>query len=264
MTGRIVFSLEHLDTLRIAEIEKVVPFFPPGARILEIGAGTGQQALELQRRGFHVTAIELADSNYAANRVYPIVDYDGIHIPLPDGSFDVVFSSNVLEHVPDLGRLHAEIKRTLKPSGICVHVLPTHSWRFWTTLTSYPDAALHFVSAAPELLPRAAPSRDEMRRLGRAWNRTARRVVGACLPRRHGERGNIITELWLFHPGWWRRNFQENGFTVVDDQPLGLFYTGNMFLGARWSVARRERFAKLFGSACQIFRLRPVPADVHA
>ena len=78
-----MFSLKHLDTLRIAEIDKVLPFFPPGAQILEIGAGTGQQALELQRRGFDVTAIEIPDSNYAANRVYPIVDYDGRHIPLP-------------------------------------------------------------------------------------------------------------------------------------------------------------------------------------
>jgi ubiquinone/menaquinone biosynthesis C-methylase UbiE len=99
----------------VAELEKIASLFPAGARVLEIGAGTGKQALELQRRSFEVSAIELADSNYAANRVFPIKDYDGRSIPLPDASVDVVFSSNVLEHVPDLSRMHAEIRRVLAP-----------------------------------------------------------------------------------------------------------------------------------------------------
>ncbi|HYJ44519.1 MAG TPA: methyltransferase domain-containing protein, partial [Xanthobacteraceae bacterium] len=67
-----VLSLDHLDAIRLAEIDKIVPFLPPGARILDLGAGTGKQALELQRRGFDVTAIEIADSNYATQRVFPI------------------------------------------------------------------------------------------------------------------------------------------------------------------------------------------------
>jgi len=88
-------SLDHLDAIRVAEIEKIASFFPAGARILEIGAGTSTQALELQRRGFEVIAIEIADSTYAAQRVFPIRDYAGRTIPLPDASVDVVFSSNV-------------------------------------------------------------------------------------------------------------------------------------------------------------------------
>ena len=53
-----VLSLAHLDAIRGAEIDKIAAFIPAGARVLEIGAGTGQQALELRRRGFAVTAIE--------------------------------------------------------------------------------------------------------------------------------------------------------------------------------------------------------------
>ena len=53
-----MFSLEHLNTLRSAEIDKIVTFFQPGARVLEIGAGTGQQALALAKRGIDIAAIE--------------------------------------------------------------------------------------------------------------------------------------------------------------------------------------------------------------
>ena len=162
-----MFSYEHLDALRAAEIDKVVPFVPLGAHILEVGAGTGKQSLELLRRGFDVTAIEIADSSYAAHRVFPIIDYDGITIPLPDASVDVVFSSNVLEHVPDLARMHAEIRRVLKPGGQCIHVLPTHGWRFWTTLACVPDAVVSLAAAVPQLVPRARQRRTRTAGRGR-------------------------------------------------------------------------------------------------
>ena len=123
-----VLSLDHLDAIRGAELDKIASLFPAGARILEIGAGTGKQALELQRRGFEVTAVEIADSNYAAHRVFPIKDYDGQTIPLADASVDVVFSSNVLEHVADLSRMHAEIRRVLAPGGDSARVVSRRRW----------------------------------------------------------------------------------------------------------------------------------------
>jgi SAM-dependent methyltransferase len=253
-----VLCLDHLDAIRVAELDKIAAFFPAGARVLELGAGTGKQALELQRRGFKVIAIEIADSEYATRRVFPIEDYDGRTIPLPDASVDVVFSSNVLEHVGDLSRTHAEIRRVLAPGGICIHVLPTHTWRFWTTLTSYLEAISFFVSSVPQLLPRSVPRATELRRLRKAWYRTARHTVGLCLPRRHGVRGNVVSELWLFHPGWWRRNFEQNGFVVTAHGPMGLFYTGEVLLGLRLGLAKRERLARVLGSSCHFFKLVPV------
>ena len=250
-----MLDLSHLDMIRTAEIEMVMGFFTPGARILEVGAGTGSQALQLKKHGYDVVAIEMSNSIYAANRVFPITDYDGKHIPLPDASVDIVFSSNVLEHVPDLTQMHSEIHRVLKPDGWCVHVVPTHGWRVWTTISSYPEALVGLAVALPQLVPRKWSTRDELARLGAAWYRTARYVGGRLIPRRHGERGNAISEIWLFHPEWWRRNFRENGFTVVYDEPMGLFYTGNALFGIHLGLAYRANLARVFGSACHLFKL---------
>ncbi len=80
-------------------------------------------------------------------------------------------------------------------------------------------------------------------------------MAGRILQRRHGERGNFISELWLFRPHWWRRNFRDNGFDVLHDEPMGLFYTGNMLLGTAITPTGRNRLAVALGSACHLFKL---------
>lgn len=261
-----MFCIDHLNRLRAYEIERIVGFLEPGARVLELGAGTGKQAAELTARGFKVEAIEIPDSNYATTRVFPVRDYDGRHIPFPDTSFDIVFSSNVLEHVPDLTQLHSEVRRVLRPGGYCVHVLPTHAWRFWTTLSAIPDAVQSVGTFSEQLWPRfrLRGMFGEIKRLASIWLLAARRFGGAFVQRRHGERGNILSETWLFRPGWWVKNFKQNGFVIERSEPMGLFYTGNMVLGSKWSFAGRERWSSTLGSACHIFRLRNANAGVEA
>jgi SAM-dependent methyltransferase len=252
-----LFSLDHLNNLRAAEIEKIAMHLSAGARILEIGAGTGQQAAELSSRGFDIEAVEIAASNYANDRVFPISNYDGRRIPFPDASFGVVFSSNVLEHVPDLTQIHREIRRVLKPDGYAVHVLPTHAWRFWTTLSAFPLGVQRASTLKGQIRPYWPFTRREAKRLLTAWYRLAGYLaVPFLFQRRHGERGNVVSETWIFRPEWWRKNFRENGFEIVTDEPMGLFYTGNMVFGSSWDMEKRAQLAALLGSACHIFKLR--------
>ena len=261
-----MFSVAYINALRLAEIERVAAWFPPGARILEVGAGTGRQAAELTRRGFPVEAIEVAASVYAGDRVFPITDYDGRTIPFPDRSFDIVFSSSVMEHVPDLAQLHREIRRVLRPGGRAVHVVPTHVWRIWTTLSGLAAGFDYAVSRRRELVPRPPFRRSERGRLARAWWRLFRHAASGLRQRRHGERGNLISETWLFRPEWWRRNFREHGFELVRETPMGLFYTGNMVFAERCSIASRSRLARVLGSATHLFELRvagdTAPAEI--
>jgi ubiquinone/menaquinone biosynthesis C-methylase UbiE len=260
-----MFSVDHLNVLRSNEIENIARHLrPAGARVLEVGAGTGQQAVELTRRGFHIEAIEIPCSNYAQDRMFPIVDFDGRHIPFPDASFDVVFSSNVLEHVPDLVQMHREIKRVLKPTGYALHVLPTHAWRFWTTLSAFPTAVQYAGTIGDQLKPRWPPSLAEIRRLAGAWYPAGRHLIAPFGQRRHGERGNIISETWLFHPNWWRRNFFANGFEIIKDEPMGLFYTGNMTFNTRLTLERRAMLSHVLGSACHLFEIKSRESHVPA
>ena len=73
-------SLAFRQQIRTYELEQVLPFMPDGCSILEIGAGAGWQAKTLAEKGFTVTAIDIAASNYRANQIWPILEYDGKHI----------------------------------------------------------------------------------------------------------------------------------------------------------------------------------------
>jgi SAM-dependent methyltransferase len=258
-----MFSIEFLKEIRGAEIERIVQHFHSGARILEIGAGTGQQALELSNRGFNVEAIEIPDSLYAAARLFPIKDYDGLTIPFPNCSFDIVFSSNVLEHVSVLPQIHSEIARVLKPDGYAVHVLPTHAWRFWTTLSAFPVAIQYIRTLKSQVLPRRPLGRAELGRVRRVWREIRRHLMSPFRQGRHGERGDILSETWLFHPSWWRKNFAANGFLIDREFPMELFYTGNMVMGRRLNIRTRTRLAAYLGSACHLFVLRDAKAHLR-
>jgi SAM-dependent methyltransferase len=51
-----------------------------------------------------------------------IVCYDGVRFPFADGSFDIVISNAVLEHVGNLDKLVEETSRITSSSGICYHL----------------------------------------------------------------------------------------------------------------------------------------------
>jgi SAM-dependent methyltransferase len=52
------------------------------------------------------------------------VTYDGRRLPFPDGDFDTVLSSQVLEHTPHPGDLVKEMGRVLKPGGVLLLSAP--------------------------------------------------------------------------------------------------------------------------------------------
>lgn len=231
----------------------------PASRVLEIGAGDGFQAAWLVARGFRVTAVDVPPVPFVAGTAHPVVAYDGTHLPFAAESFDVVFSSNTLGHVTNLPGLLSEVGRVLTNSGECLHVLPTSSWRLAQTLTHPLDLARR--SCAELFPPQIEASRHLPARLLVRLKRSLIVVRSDWWPRRHGERGNALTEIWHFSRAAWERAFAELGWTVVDCRPLGLWYTGHAVAGPALPLAVRRALARVAGSATRLYRLRRQPVE---
>ena len=242
----------HLESIRLAEAEAVRPLFRPGRRVLEIGGANGYQAALLASWGLQVESIDLA-SRVKREMLFPVRDYDGGRIPFSDAEFDYVFSSNVLEHIRDLDLTFAEMKRVAKPDAAFIHVLPTAAWRWWTNLTHWPYLFRRYVLRKRESgMDVTMPDSIGDTARNRGALHLAKR---ALIPAAHGEYPNAIAELWYFSAARWRREFRRRGFTLVEQKPAGIFYTG-YGVASSLGVDARRRLARALGSACTIFVLR--------
>jgi ubiquinone/menaquinone biosynthesis C-methylase UbiE len=243
-----------LEKLRRAELEMIKGWLRPDMRILEIGGGSGFQASVVASWGHRLMSIDLPERPFPPPYLFPVEDYDGVNIPAPDASFDLIFSSNVLEHVTRLPPLLAEMRRVLKPDGLALHILPTPAWRFWTSLTHYGDlsrARLNLPRKTTETSTTAAHG-AEATSASNGQRSFARRLKRAVFAEPHGEYPSALSELYYFSRRRWLKVFRENGFEVREVAGNELFYTGYA-LFPNISIKRRRELSRLLGSACHIY-----------
>jgi 2-polyprenyl-3-methyl-5-hydroxy-6-metoxy-1,4-benzoquinol methylase len=110
----------HLKVYQFAEQ------FVKGKIVLDVGCGTGYGADYLAQHGAKsVFAIDYSPDaiNYAKGKYGGIVEFrqmDAQEITYPSDSFDVVISSENLEHLPNPSANIAQIRRVLKKGGILI------------------------------------------------------------------------------------------------------------------------------------------------
>lgn len=114
----------------------------PGDRVLDVGSGFGRHVFECARRGAHVVALDHAAAEVVqtrdtlaamveageitADKLIGVLRGDACRLPFPDATFDVVITSEVLEHIQDDVTALAEMVRVLKPGGRFAATVP--SW----------------------------------------------------------------------------------------------------------------------------------------
>jgi SAM-dependent methyltransferase len=102
-----------------------------GDRVLDLGAGAGELTAAAAAAGTEVIGAEVAEAALArARRAHPtlslqLVPIDG-PLPFEDGSFDVVWASEVIEHIADTGAWLSEVRRVMAPRGRLLLTTPSH------------------------------------------------------------------------------------------------------------------------------------------
>lgn len=92
-----------------------------GAHVLDVGGGPGYWADAFHRAGAAYTPLDADAGELALHGRVPLpgtVIGDGQALPFRDDAFDLVYSSNVAEHVPDPWRMGDEMVRVCRPGGL--------------------------------------------------------------------------------------------------------------------------------------------------
>ncbi len=119
------------ESIRLVEIKQVIENlgFESNVDILEVGCGRGWLCNELSKYGTIVGIEPVASVVKYAKGIFPHLEFhaallDPFINQFPNRKFDLVVSTEVLEHVNDKPLFLQQIKSILKPNGVVVITTP--------------------------------------------------------------------------------------------------------------------------------------------
>lgn len=107
------------------KVKLVTRYQPAKGKLLDIGAGTGDFLVAAKKAGWQTQGIEPSEKAKA------IATEKGVNFAesldsVADHTYDAITMWHVLEHVPDVEKQIAELKRILKPDGILIVAVPNY------------------------------------------------------------------------------------------------------------------------------------------
>lgn len=237
----------YLRTLRRREIAMIFARCPQDAFAcgLELGAGDGFQSTLLAPY-----ACRLIASDYRPIDHRPVIinapegggpgtadgstgwlervsfmtcDAERVDAAFAPQTFDLVFSSNMLEHLPDPGRALAGIHTVMTDDGIAVHVVPSPFWKVAHLVGFYVNAVVGRIDRRLRRSALAAAGSDQyVDTPDQEWDNNPKVASGQrsylarlLWPAAHGASGSNLRELTLFTRRYWRGQFEAAGFCVA-------------------------------------------------
>lgn len=150
---------KYQERIRQLEWDAIVQYIPKNAQFLDVGCGAGYSLMKAKNQlNCDIKGIDPEPGAHGVGRYtseewksLPIIQGSAENLPYEDNSFDVVYSSHVLEHVNSEKQALDEMKRVLKPDGVLIIGMPTatmswvailSTWFFTTHVNIY-----HFISS---------------------------------------------------------------------------------------------------------------------
>ena len=219
---------------RALEMQSYVDLMPETKDmcILELGCGIGYQSAMLAKISKSVFATDLPNESIAdhapgmdaAARLHKRLEIDNVklipcsaeQLPFEDSSMDMVFSSHVLEHIPNQKKALEEIYRVLKPGGFHVCIVPVRFEKLYAFISFY-----SYLIKATLIRIKKILSKDKLFVIGETKSFAELDSSPSILrsfpfPPPHGHSNHFLAECKEWGCSTWRRKIiMDNKFKVV-------------------------------------------------
>ena len=205
--------------LRRREVETVFQHVPDAEfdEVLELGAGDGSQSRILVRCAGKVVCTEL-NADRLIQQSHPNITYqicDAEELPFEDGRFDLVYSSNLLEHLPQPEVALSEMNRGLSNDGVMVHVVPNRFWKLLHLTLFYPNQMASMAAILLSGRKRKTVGKTESRGNNLKGGPPPRFLPRNLWPAVHGEYPDHWSEFVRMGASHWERQFCRAGFQMI-------------------------------------------------
>ncbi len=103
-----------------------------GKKVLDVASAWGGHALAFADAGAHVVASDIKDHRFSNLKKFSAMQSlqlsclcaDCECLPFFDSTFDIILALDLIEHIDSVSKFANEVKRILKPGGICVVTTP--------------------------------------------------------------------------------------------------------------------------------------------
>ena len=128
-------AASHMHVRFMPFVFEFAGLLPPGARVLDVGCGNGFTCGEFLKRGYRVVGVDLssegitiARQKYAAGRFEVLAADANVLENLKEGPFDLVVSTEVVEHLYDPRAYASGCWAALKRGGRFICTTPYHGY----------------------------------------------------------------------------------------------------------------------------------------
>jgi len=249
---------DWLHFIRHQETIPILKLLPDGSKILEIGGGDGYIASLFSKNGHVVTSTDIVP-RYPS--LFPVQEMSADDLAFSNNTFDIIFSSNVLEHIKELQPVFKEFKRVAKEDALFIFVLPTPAWRLISSFWYFFRLIDTSLSKIFNLFLKGTKIINKDNSLYENHVETEKikflymKKIKQKILHPHGEYTSFIHEIYYFSPFRWKCLFINSGFKIKSHKRGPLFYSGESIFKFRF-IKIRKFLAKYFFSSGHIYVLK--------
>lgn len=219
-----------LHQLRSIEVRKLFSDFNiyRNFKVLEVGCGDGFQSAILTKWYKTVISTDVTRQRKPYLLVKNFLICSAEYLPFLSSSFDIVFASQMLEHVKNRKLALSEICRVLRKKGYFLTTVPSIHWRIITWVMSYPAKLLCFCQRYIRLKRCNNNKMDNCEKETSVQDRSILRKIKRFLhPDVHGEYDSVLEEIRAYKRSSWIKLIENCTNLKITSSIKFLAYSGH-------------------------------------
>jgi len=243
------------ELIRNEELSTALNLFPKekNLEILEIGGRDGFQANIISKKGHKVTSIDI---NPLSPQFHRVQKGDITKLNFEDNSFDLIFSSNMLQEIHNIDEAFTEMKRVLKKDGTIVHIVPSSWWSLITNFWHYCLIPKYLIKSKRfQRIFNSEGEKNGKNKQNDKNSKSSKTNLKKLFLHPLGANTSFVHETFYFSKFYWGKLFKKNKFEIINIKNCPYYYSGYAVFKFKF-IKLRKFLAKIYFPSCYCFIMK--------